>query len=162
MKALRLTRFRSTQLLLLAVVGAGFFSSPVHGQVPGAGNFGVGIILGEPSGITAKAWLADDHALDAHLTFDFTDDAFAVFVDYLFHFDVGIDVEDLEVPIYVGVGGKLAVRDELGIGVRVPIGISALFEELPMEVFVEVAPGLRIIDKTDPDVDGGIGIRYVF
>ena len=45
---------------------------------------------------------------------------------------------------------------------RVPIGISALFDELPLEVFAEVAPGLRILDKTDPDVDGGIGIRYVF
>jgi len=154
------TRFNN--VLLAIALSSCVISNSAFAEIPTAGDFGIGIILGEPSGLTAKAWLADDHALDAHLTFDFSDEAFAVFVDYLFHFDVGIDVDELEVPIYIGVGGKLAVRDELGVGVRVPIGISALFDELPLEVFAEVAPGLRILDKTDPDVDGGIGIRYVF
>ncbi len=138
-------------------------------------TFGLGIILGEPSGLTLKQWFNPSNALDVHLAFDFTDDALAVFSDYLFHFDAfrissgaGVDL-----PLYVGIGGKLLVdandnnknndKDTaVALGARVPIGLAVLLKKAPLEIFVEIAPGVLIIPRTTADIDGGVGVRYYF
>ncbi|MBN1945974.1 MAG: DUF3996 domain-containing protein [Bradymonadales bacterium] len=140
---------------------------------PEGRRFGLGIFLGEPSGITAKLWLSDQNALDFLVAFDFSDEDLAFFVDYLFHFDVGVNANAFELPLYVGVGGKLTIRDDdhhrdydddddIGLGVRIPIGITMLLKNAPFEFFLEIAPGLRIIPETDGDIDGGVGVRFYF
>lgn len=161
-----------SKLLSVACVVA-WLAGPqrVEAAGPDDNPFGLGIILGEPTGLTAKFWLGDDDALDSHLTWDFTDEGFAFFVDYLHHFTT-IDEEShsVDLPVYVGIGGKLFVDhdssdqhdDDLGLGLRIPIGISAILTEAPIEFFGEVAPGLRLIPGTDFDIDGGIGFRYYF
>ncbi|MEL6181293.1 MAG: hypothetical protein AAFS10_20215, partial [Myxococcota bacterium] len=77
----------------------------------------------------------------------------------------------IDLPVYVGIGGKLWVRDDddnddddddFGLGVRVPVGICLLLTEAPLEFFAELALGLRLIPGTDADIDGGIGVRYYF
>ena len=159
--------------LLAALFFCAFGLSPAQSQAQGlqGRSFGAGIMLGEPSGLTAKQWFNASNAFDIHLAFDFTDEDFAIFSNYLYHFDafrLRSNVQ-VELPLYVGAGGKLRIDanrkgddDKLKVGVRIPVGIAILFKKVPLEIFFEVAPGMDIFPSTDPEVDGGLGIRYYF
>jgi hypothetical protein len=117
-----------------------------------------------------------DQAVQAHLSFDFSDEAFALLVDYLYHFDIArLGTSGVELPVYVGIGGKVLVdaddKDDhhadnddgsVGLGVRIPLGLAILPTKLPLEFFLEVGLGLRVIPATHADIDGGLGVRYYF
>lgn len=131
-------------------------------------GFGLGLLLGEPLGITAKFFIDPTHAIQVHAAYDFTDSAFDIILDYTYHVDAfDIDATNLEVPLYFGAGLKLG--QEVGLptsrvlfGFRFIIGFAIEFTELPIEIFAEIAPVLRLTPKLAPDVDGGAGIRYYF
>jgi hypothetical protein len=85
--------------------------------------------------------------------------------DVLWHdFDL-IPVSQGRLPLYFGVGGLVRVRDDNynnQIGVRAPVGLSYMFDNLPVDVFVEVAPAIDLTPAVRGEVTGGIGIRYWF
>ena len=107
------------------------------------GPFGLGIILGEPTGISAKLWLGDTHAVDAAVAWSFQDEgSFYIHGSYLFHMPGLISVDRGSLPVYIGVGGKISLRDEPHVGVRVPVGLSYIVPTAPVDLFVEIAPGI--------------------
>lgn len=126
-------------------------------------TFGVGVLLGEPTGISAKLRLGPTSALDAAAAWSFTKNgAFYFHGDYLFHFNDVLHVNPGELPVYVGIGGKLLLKDDPRLGARIPLGLAYEFAEAPLDVFFEIAPGVGIFPETDIDFGGGIGIRYYF
>ena len=50
-------------------------------------GFGLGVVLGEPTGISAKFWLTPGTALDLGLGYSFTSEksVFDFYADYVFH-----------------------------------------------------------------------------
>ena len=46
------------------------------------------------------------------------------------------------------------------IGIRIPVGLSYLFANSPLEFFVEVVPLLDLSPDTELDFNGGLGLRY--
>ena len=127
------------------------------------GPFGLGIILGEPTGISAKLWLGDSHAVDGAVAWSFQDDgAFYVHGSYLYHMHDLIPVEKGSLPVYVGIGGKFSLRDDPYVGVRIPVGLVYHFPTAPLDVFLEVAPGLGLVPSTKADWGAGLGLRYYF
>ncbi len=150
-------------LALLLAVACWLPVQSAEAQTSG-GPFGLGVILGEPTGITAKLFLGGvENALDLHLTWDFTDDAFAIFSDYLFHFQPWSSPSTgLDLPMYVGIGGSVAFRKDVRVGARIPVGLAMHFQNAPVEIFLEIVPGLRLVPNTTFDLGGGIGVRYYF
>lgn len=134
------------------------------------GPFGLGIVLGEPSGLTAKLFFSRSSAFQLHVGYGFGPHGYGRLVvtgDYLFHFMGALPPirrAGRLVP-YVGIGGRLGIRDnEHGnalLGVRVPLGMS-FFLNAPLEIFAEVAIGIGIIPETVGIVDGGLGARFYF
>jgi hypothetical protein len=129
------------------------------------GKFGAGIILGEPTGVSAKYFLNDRMAVDAAAGWSLHDDSeFYMHGDLLFHsFDL-IPVQSGRMPVYVGAGGFVRFRDDddTQAGVRVPVGVSYMFEKAPVDIFVEFAPGIDLTPSTRADFTGGIGVRFWF
>lgn len=130
------------------------------------GKFGAGIILGEPTGLSVKYWLNQRLAIDGAAGWSIHDDSeFYLHSDLLVHkFDL-IPVPEGKLPVYLGGGAFVRFReghhdDELGV--RVPVGVSYMFENLPLDIFAEIAPGIELAPSTRIDVSGGIGIRYWF
>lgn len=134
-------------------------------------SVGLGVMVGEPTGLSLKAWTSGSTAFDAGLAWSFGRyDAINIHADYLWHhFGVfGNEIEKGELPLYYGIGGRLVLADDYPnpgdnnavLGVRGPVGIEYLFEESPVGVFFEVAPILNLAPSTDFDVDGAIGIRF--
>ena len=138
-------------------------------------GLGVGAIVGEPTGIVIKKWLGDTTAFDAAAAWSFSDNAsFQLHGDYLIHNFSLLDPDDLKgyLPVYYGIGGRIKLKDENArngrndenalVGVRVPFGISYLFADAPVDIFVEIVPILDLVPDTDFGINGAIGARYYF
>ena len=128
------------------------------------GNFGLGVIIGEPTGISMKYWNGQKTAIDGAIAWSFEkESALHLHSDYLIHsFDV-IDVSEGALPLYYGIGARLKFQkkdDKLGI--RIPLGIAYYFWKAPLDVFFELVPILELIPATRFDFNAAIGIRYYF
>ena len=131
-----------------------------------AGRLGAGITVGEPIGASLKYWFNDTLAIDGAIGWSSHDNTdLYVHSDVLWHnFDL-IPVSKGRLPLYFGVGGLIRFRDDNNdnqVGVRVPVGLSYMFENAPVDVFVEIAPALDVAPDVQGEVTGGIGIRYWF
>lgn len=128
------------------------------------GNFGLGIIIGEPTGLSAKLWTGESTAFDAAAAWTLSDnyDALNLHADFLKHNFELIKVDKGQLPFYFGLGAKIVLANDPVIGIRVPVGLSYIFADTPLDIFLEIVPTLNLIPSTDFDIDGGIGIRYYF
>ena len=136
-------------LLLLAIV------SPAQTR-----RSGIGLILFEPSGLTGKAWLSRSTAVDGaagwspekknylQLSADF------LFFNYLLEGDRNLNLE-----VYLGVGGKIIFRDYDQAWFRFPIGIDFLLRRAPLNFFFEVVPTFNF---SHLKLFGAVGFRYLF
>jgi len=130
-----------------------------------AGPFGLGMIVGEPTGVSAKLGIGRKNAVDGALAWSLDDsDDLYVHADYLFHDYNLIPVEKGQLPLYFGLGGRLRLREDGDdtVGVRFPVGLEYIFATAPFEVFVEIAGILELAPDTDFDVNGGLGARFTF
>jgi len=185
---LRAPRLKATKWMAFVTVAILGMSWTASATAQGAGPFGLGLILGEPSGLTGKYWLDGAQGVQAHLAFSLDEhdrgrDYFIVIADYLYHIDVfNMKSSSVDLPIYVGIGGKISILtdnddycndrfhdnrycdddNDVGLGVRIPVGLDLLLRKAPLEFFLEIVPGLRIFPSTDGDIDGGLGARYYF
>lgn len=134
-------------------------------STPGLGRFGLGAIVGEPTGLSAKIWLSERTAVDAGLAYSFDDpEDFHLHGDFLFHkFDL-LPVAKGQLPVYFGVGGRVKFerRADTRAGVRFPVGLAYMFADVPVDLFVEVAPVVDLTPKSRLAFNGGIGVRYFF
>jgi hypothetical protein len=138
-------------ILLLSVVNA---------QSKG---IGLGIIVGEPTGISFKYWTGSTTAIDAALAWSFVDGgAFHIHGDYIFHNMRLISVPEGILPFYYGIGARLKTSHDLRFGVRVPLGLAYLFQNTPVDIFLEIVPILDLTPKTDFSINAAIGARYFF
>lgn len=140
-------------------------------------NTGIGVILGEPTGLTAKFWQNHNNAIDLGLAFSFNSFVL-IYSDYLFHFPKAFGNRTAflrELRPYIGIGGELLISDtsnrtdgkyftsngsSVGVGVRIPFGIEWLVASAPLGIFVELTPLIGIIPSTFGTLQGGIGARY--
>jgi len=128
-------------------------------------KFGVGIIAGEPTGITIKYMLDDKSAIDAGVGWETGgDNEFHIYGDYLYHMNDLIKVTHGKLPLYFGGGLRFIDREKKKdkLGIRIPVGIEYLFKDLPLGAFFELVPILNLTPDTDFDFEAGIGIRFFF
>lgn len=147
-------------LFLAILVFAGFQDASAQ-----ASGFGLGVIVGEPTGISAKKWLNQETALDFAAAWSFEgENSFSLHADYLFHNFWVFKVEERRLPVYIGVGGRLKFRDRKDdkLGARFPLGINYHLRNLPVDFFLEVVPILELIPSTDFVLNAAIGARYFF
>jgi hypothetical protein len=126
-------------------------------------GFGLGAVFGEPTGLSAKVWTGDNTAIDGALAWSFVGAGYLhLHADFLVHNFNLIDVSEGELPFYFGIGAFLNLASELGLGIRIPLGLAYHFDSAPLEIFAEISPGLSLLPATDFYFGGGIGIRYYF
>jgi len=144
-------------ILVLSVI---LFSLGLFAQNSG---FGLGAVFGEPTGLSAKLWTSDKTAIDGAAAWSFSGSGyFHLHADFLIHnFDL-ISVSEGKLPLYFGLGAFMDFASELGLGIRIPLGLAYHFESAPLDVFAEIAPGLSLLPGTDFYFGGGIGIRFYF
>jgi hypothetical protein len=132
---------------------------------PGQANdFGIGAIIGSPTGLTAKYWYNRHNAVDATLGWNFSGpDQVQINADHLWHVELeSLKVPQGRLPAYVGIGLRVLAGNDSEAGIRIPLGLSYLFAYIPLEAFAEIAPVVKFAPDTGGDVDGGIGLRFYF
>ncbi|MFL5814647.1 MAG: hypothetical protein ACJ763_13815 [Bdellovibrionia bacterium] len=180
------TQFSTTCVLLIgltcALPNSGFAKlKTAHAGSPETSRpFGLGVVLGEPTGITGKYWIDRRSAVDTTLSYSFSD-YFLVFADYLYHFPGAFGQTNEFVSAlnpYVGVGAEIFIQTQdtgnkdrtyfrsdqgsAGFGIRIPLGVEWRPVTVPLGVFAEIAPGVGVIPATYGFVQGGVGIRFYF
>jgi hypothetical protein len=137
------------------------------------GGFGLGILLGLPTGISV-AYRPDTGRVyaDAALAWSFDRGTLHVHGDVLLRLaDLRTDeIADVHFPVYLGLGPRMrfgnspyTLADEVvELGLRVPIGMSFIHDDIPLEAFVELAPGIGLFPATTGTFDAAIGARYYF
>ena|SRR6056297_3661285 len=125
-----------------------------------SGKAGIGLTGGEPSGIYGRYNVENYHFIDVTAAWSFASDSISVATDYNIS-------KSLEGNIYYryGVGAKLGLGNNLSLAARAPLGIEydiTNFIDLPINLFLEVAPGLAILPGIDFDLSGGAGFVYFF
>jgi hypothetical protein len=127
-------------------------------------NFGAGLKLGEPTGITLKYWLNQRNALDFTLGSSITgSNGLHISLNYLYHYYNIIRTEP-DVNLFWGFGARLVPisNTESSIGVRGIGGIAYNMAKYPIEIFFEAAPVFRLFPTTRLDLDMSVGGRYYF
>jgi len=127
----------------------------------------LGLILGEPTGISYRNWTGTSNAIDLAAGWSFNtrsgDDNIDLHGAYLFNKKSDINIEGYRLPFYFGPGGRIKLGgDEVVLGFKVPLGLYYKFKSAPFSMFLEIDPGLNITPSTDFDISGGIGFRYIF
>lgn len=134
---------------------------------------GVGLIVGEPTGVSLKQWTGPTTAFDAAMAWSFDrSTSVQLHGNYLIH-DYGIiNLRPGRWPVYYGVGVRVKFDDErrrgnrietnTRVGARLPVGVAHLFDDYPLDAFVEVVPILDVAPSTSFALNAAIGIRYFF
>jgi hypothetical protein len=128
-------------------------------------GFGLGVMAGEPTGLSLKLWTGTDRAVDAGIAWSFEgNDNFNIHADYLIHRFSLIKVDKGSLPLYFGIGGRVRFNENSDddLGIRVPVGLNYLFENSPIDVFLEVVPVLDLYPSTDLEFNAAIGARFFF
>ncbi len=137
------------------------------------GTLGVGIIVGEPTGICAKIYLAKDRALQIAAGSAFISNGLQLHADYVFHPWILQDRDSFVMPVYLGPGvrfidysGGSQGDSHFAAGLRGVIGLLFDFKNAPLDAFLELA-GIVEYDFKSGNGAGaalnfGGGVRYYF
>lgn len=126
---------------------------------------GVGIALGAPTGLTARMDFGDVSAMQISAGGAIgRAGSLAVATDWVLVFrPIEVPFEELAVPLYVGAGFKLDVdvpQRQVLVGPRAVGGATVLIQDLPVALFVEVAPAFYFLENVSWSMDGQVGLRY--
>jgi hypothetical protein len=151
---------RAARLALLFVV----LSSASARAENSGGSFGLGLILGQPTGVTGAYQLSDHTALDAAVGLGWVDNRrFYLHVEFDYFLPTLINGNSVSLSAYLGLGGFFYdLRDDPGLGVRAPFGLSLDFTNAPLQIFLEASLLLFLNPDVDLDVRGALGFRYYF
>ncbi|MFA5834668.1 MAG: hypothetical protein WDA22_14405 [Bacteroidota bacterium] len=141
-------------------------------------RFGLGVIFGEPAGISAKLWTSNNNAFDFGLGWSMGGDRMGRYdyyynynrtnrvhfhMDYVWHLFNTIHSSE-RFPLYYGIGGRMnsGAGYEASVAVRGVLGIAWLPRETPIDIFLELVPMFQLTSSSGFGLDAGVGARYFF
>jgi len=159
-------------LALTALCGAAREEETRFGLSDEARGLGVGLILGEPTGIAA-AWRGQGRSfMDLAVAWSVTNDRLHLQADYLHTLATFQDrlAPKISMPFYVGVGPRLRLGEDEAwsktehalFGVRVPVGLGVNGDGVPVDGFLELAPVVGLYPETRFELDACLGARVYF
>ena len=134
----------------------------------GAEGLGLGVSLGEPTGIAAALRPSDRSTFAGVLGWSLGHSYVHLHTDYLLTLarlrpDPSVD---LQLEFFLGAGGSVDLGDHSrsspSVGIRIPAGVDLTFGEAPVDVFVELVPVMGLIPETQLGFDGALGVRAWF
>ena len=127
------------------------------------GNFGIGAMFGEPAGLSIKNWTGESSAINIGAAWSLAgrNEAIHLHADFLYH-SWFTDIGRGQLAFYYGLGGRVIFADDQTAGVRIPLGLNYVFENIPFDLFVEAVPIFDVAPDTKFAGNGAFGLRYYF
>ena len=175
----------ATAATLLLSMGTGIGQDAHGAPASGRGGMSVGLILGDPTGLTLRNELGGADAIQAHFGFSsYPGGAVAAMVDWTRDVYDFVNGQTASLLMYLGIGAKaqwFTGRDygykhhdhdrfhddsQFGLGGRGLVGLRMPFRNAPFDIFLELAPiGVLLVVPDGGayyDVDLAVGFRYRF
>ncbi len=134
---------------------------------PARADVGLGVFLGEPTGLDLKVGLDHRSALDIVLGFtrlSSNADGYG-HVTYLVT-PLVAQGDAVTVPLRVGIGGAVfGTSNDLAVAIRAPLEVGLRLRRSPIEFYGEIALAFVFVDPDNDlelDVQGGGGFRLYF
>jgi hypothetical protein len=126
-------------------------------------DVGLGLFLGEPTGLDLKLDLQRRSALDIVLGFSTFRDGRADYghLTYLLTPVIGHG-RSVSVPLRLGIGVAVFDTNDTNVAVRAPLEIGLMFHSVPLELYGEIALFVPFVRNVDAELQGGIGLRFYF
>lgn len=139
-------------------------------------KFGIGVIIGEPTGLSGKLWVSNNNAISFGVGWYVKNYRFGKFdsdyeresrthihIDYLWHSFNAIG-SNRQFPLFYGIGVRINSGPQYPgtLAVRGVLGIEWLPQGTPLDVFIEVVPNLTLISSTEFGIDAALGARIFF
>jgi hypothetical protein len=134
---------------------------------PARADFGLGLFLGEPTGLDLKIGLGNRSALDLVLGIDTYRNG-RVNYGHLTYLVTPIVAhgDSVLVPLRFGIGGALfGNSDDIRFAIRAPFELALRFRRTPLEFYGELALALVFFTPNENlalDLQGGVGFRVFF
>lgn len=134
-------------------------------KISGGGDLGLGIMMGDVTGLNIKAWNSGGTAFvfglgwDAGSHNDDNDGELFLQGDYLFHYFVD-NTGPGQFGFHYGPGLRFVTSGELGV--RFPLGMDFIFPGHVIDAFLEIAPTLNLTDTNNSYISPEVGFRYYF
>ena len=153
-------------------------------------QYGVGLMLGDPTGLSGKVWLSRTNAIDVGFgAYSFgppgdclrggppgqtlcargwNQNVFSVNADYLWESKI-IEGRLAQLDWHIGGGARAfffsgpCAGDCWDLGVRGPVGLDLTFQQPTfLEVFFELAPAFYVVPVAFFSFEGALGVRGYF
>jgi hypothetical protein len=134
---------------------------------PAHADFGLGLFLGEPTGLDLKIGLDHRSSLDIVLGFSTFRDGRGGY-GHLTYLVTPLVAQGnaVTVPLRLGIGAAVFGADnDLDVAVRAPFELGLRLRRTPLEFYGEIALALVFVDRPNDlelDVQGGLGFRLYF
>ena len=145
--------------LLFLLLAVGLAAPNAHAQ---RGTFGIGGQIGDPTGLALK-FNSGSNAFDLAAGWDLDDYLFVQ--GHLLLREARLQGSSSDFRYFYGPGLFLGVRDgdrdrdgNTAFGISFNAGLAYYTGQI--EIFGQLTPRLRLIDDTDFDIGGGLGIRF--
>jgi len=181
-----MTFLRNVAFAAAVVIAAHGVAHPT--EVGYSRRYGVGAVVGDPTGLSGKVWVGGTNAIDLGVGFygyglrggcfrerdgrqvcdrRYGHGSTSLHLDYLW--EGKLIQRAAQLDWHVGVGARMfflgdpCAYDCWNAGVRAPIGLDLTFHQPSfLEVFLEIAPVLYFAPSTFLAMEGGLGVRGYF
>ena len=147
-------------VMVLAGIMVMLLSLSGHAQQKGV--FGLGFVVGDPTGITMKFWTKETDAVE--IAIGWKKKETELHADYLWHNFELLPVKNGRLPVFYGLGleAKLKEDEDNEIGIRTIAGLEYLFPTVPFDFFLEIAPVLQLTPESKVKGEAALGFRFFF
>lgn len=144
------------------------------GLRPPGGPLGLGLNLGWPTGLAGKYYLTNDQGLTFGLGFGGAS-VLGGYLDYVWAPTALVNIAPGTLYPYIGGGVFVGIfplyyGNPFGrfvafpfvLGAEIPLGLAWNFAALPVDIYLELAPGIAVLPGLDFGIRGSLGFRYYF
>ena len=126
----------------------------------GFNEISIGLATISPTGLTAKFWLSRTSAFDVFGAWSFSGGKYNMKHDFN-----KFKIDENPMPFYYGYGVRIKDEDDkdsdIIVGIRIPLGVSYMYDGAPLDIFAEVAPRVDIAPSTNFGLDVMIGFSRI-
>lgn len=130
---------------------------------------GIGLFLGQPTGIVIEFDLTPTNWIDFTAAWDFTGSdknnyAFLLFASYKLAFPgVLVITNTVDLVPFVGPGISIGLLpNDVSLGFRIPCGLSWRPQAAPLSIYLEIGLGMQVFPATSFQGTVGLSIQYRF
>ena len=154
-----------TFTFLAALVLPVLASASATSAIKPENGFGVGFVLGTPSGLSASLPLGGGtRAINGVLGYDLGHgSALYAQADHVWIRGDLFEITSGKASLYYGPGVfTVLTGDASAVGIRFVGGVDYRFQDTPVQIFLEIGPGINVLPNTSATGTGGLGLRYYF